>query len=761
MRLTLRIILALISGVTLVSCLFAFYQVRTQNRGLRNDLDRRAEVLAESLRENVEPLLATSARKGLDRLVAQFANRRGVAGVAVYGEEGRPIAVSPNLKVPQTPLAPLELAYAEDRGSGEFLTLDHAVMHVYAVPLHQGAAVVGALAVFHDASYIGAQDSQMWRENFLHVSVQLLLVTLITLLIVKWSVVGPVTRTAQWMRDLRAGRHSARPDFPEAGVFQPLTHEIQQFASSLALARASAATEARLRHTAESLWTPERLRLHVGVKLRDSRLFVVSNREPYERRGKAVEYVVPASGLVTALEPILRACDGTWIAQATGDADRDVVDIHDRVRVPPDEPQYTLRRVWLTSEEQDGYYFGFANEGLWPLCHIAHTRPLFRGEDWAFYRAVNEKFAQVVLEEMASCDRPALVVQDYHFALLPRLVKQARPEARVAIFWHIPWPNPEAFGICPWQRELLDGLLGADVVGFHIQSHCNNFLETVDHALECRVDWERFAIERQQHRTFVRRFPISVAFTAPGARNAASAMPNRDQLLGKFGVRADFLGVGVDRLDYTKGIVERFRGLERFLEKYPADRERFTFVQIAAPSRTRISRYQDLEKEVEAEASRINQRFETDAWRPIVLVKRQHSHQEIEPYYRAADLCLVTALHDGMNLVAKEFVAARSDEQGVLILSRFTGAATELRDALVVNPYDTEQLAEAVHSALEMDPEERTLRMQRMRQVIRERNIYRWAANLISELADIRLDHEAAELVAIDRDPAERLPHVM
>ncbi|MGH9356995.1 MAG: alpha,alpha-trehalose-phosphate synthase (UDP-forming), partial [Terriglobia bacterium] len=498
------------------------------------------------------------------------------------------------------------------------------------------------------------------------------------------------------------------------------------------------------------VWTAERLRIFVRSKLEDRRLLAVSNREPYEHvhRGKDIDCIVPASGLVTALEPVLRACDGTWIAYGAGDADREVVDEHDRLRVPPTEPHYTLRRVWLTKKEVEGYYYGFANEGLWPLCHIAHTRPTFRAEDWAHYQKVNWKFARAAVEEMQGEDRPVVLVQDYHFALLPRLIKQDFPSCRVAVFWHIPWPNPEAFGICPWQRELLEGLLGADLIGFHIQSHCNNFLETVDQALESRIDWERFAVNRKDHTTLVRPLPISVDFREKsedaGAADQKTSYPDRNTLFKELGVEAAFMGIGVDRVDYTKGILERFRGIERFMERYPSYRGKFTFIQIGAPSRVQIKRYQTLLTDVESEANRINGRFQTANWRPIVFLLRHHSHAEIERYYKAAHLCLVTSLHDGMNLVAKEFVASRDDGQGMLILSGFAGASRELRDALIVNPYDTEQVASAIYYALEMEPEERAARMRRMRRVLSDHNIYRWAASLIAEVAEVRLERPEA-----------------
>ncbi|MGA2720932.1 MAG: trehalose-6-phosphate synthase [Bryobacteraceae bacterium] len=592
------------------------------------------------------------------------------------------------------------------------------------------------------AVYQAETEMPVWRHALTGMA-QTLLIVAITLLIVRWSLGRPLRHMAQWLRDLRTGNASAGGKPPEEEIFLPLSSEVAHLASSLNAARAAAEEEARLRDAASSQWTSERLRISIQGKLNGSRIFAVSNREPYEhkRQGSSVTWSVPPSGLVTALEPVLRSSDGTWIAQATGDADLETADEHGRLRVPPDHPQYKLRRVWLSQEEEQGFYFGFANEGIWPLCHIAHTRPVFRTEDWAHYQAVNRKFAAVLLDEMSGEKEPVVLVQDYHFALLPRLVKERRPDARIAIFWHIPWPNPEAFGICPWQRELLDGMLGADLIGFHIQAHCNNFLATVDRALESRIDWEHFAVNRRDRLTTVRPFPISVA---TNGESAAPTPADHAAVRRELGVLPAFLALGVDRVDYTKGIPERLRGIERFLGQHPSFLEKFTFVQIGAPSRTHIKRYQDLMTEVEEEADRINRRFRVGAWKPVVFLKGHRSHAEILPYYRAADLCLVTSLHDGMNLVAKEYVAARHDEQGTLILSRFAGASHELADALVVNPYDTDELAQAIHSALTMPPEEKRARMRRMRAVVKEYNVYRWAGNLIGELTGMRLETPAA-----------------
>jgi trehalose 6-phosphate synthase len=359
------------------------------------------------------------------------------------------------------------------------------------------------------------------------------------------------------------------------------------------------------------------------------------------RQGSTVECIVPAGGLVTALDPILRACGGVWIASGSGDADRETSDEKGRLRVPPEEPTYTLKRIFISKEEEEGYYYGFSNEGIWPLCHITHTRPIFRLQDWISYQKVNETFAGVLLDEIAHEQEPLILVQDYHFALLPLLVKSKRPDARVAIFWHIPWPNPEVFGICPWKQEILLGLLGADLIGFHIQFHCNNFLETVDRFLESKINWDQFSVERRGMVTTVKPFPISVAF--PGL------MHNGER----------------------PGPVQK----ERFLEKYPDYVGQFTFVELGAPSRTHIKRYHDLMAELEETIDRINWRFQMREWKPLVFLKAHHNHQTINQFYKAAQICMVTSLHDGMNLVAKEYVAARDDEDGALILSQFTGAA--------------------------------------------------------------------------------------
>ena len=746
MRTTLKLVLPLAVSVICVSLVYAAYQVRTERRNLRNDLARRAATLAESLQESLEALSARSNDKNLQRIVERFGQREHLLGVAIYDRFGTPLAITPGLpdKFNSRPAA-ADRAAKLDMGSGEFFDVTGASFYTFALPLHRDAESSGSLVVIYDTSYIERRLSLSLRDSLLTALLQTLLITSLAFILVRWNFTVPLASTARWLHTLRTGSSEGSSNLPHGELFDEIHTEVQHLAHALDTARATAQEEAQLRETQSSVWTAERLRVSLANKLGPKPLFLVSNREPYmhifQEKSHAIQTIVPASGLVTALEPVLQACHGTWIANGSGSADREVVDAQDHLQVPPDRPTYTLRRVWLTDEEDRGYYEGFSNEGLWPLCHIAHTRPIFRLDDWLQYQKINRRFADAVLQEMAGTQSPILLAQDYHFALLPRMVKEARPDAAVAIFWHIPWPNPEVFGICPWQRELVDGLLGADLIGFHIQTHCNNFLETVDRALEALTEWDRFAVNRKGHTTRVRPYPISVAFSPN--ENHLSTFRNsgeeRAALFAELGIEASLLGVGVDRVDYTKGILERFHAIERFLELYPEYQQRFSFVQIAAPSRTDIPRYQQFLQEVTAEAERINARFPSQRWKPIVLLKRHHSHEEILRYYRAASVCLVTSLHDGMNLVAKEFVAARDDERGALILSTFAGAANELTDALLINPYDVQQLAGVIHQALEMSPEEQALRMARMRKIIHEHNVYRWAANLLSDLTEIRI----------------------
>ncbi len=501
-------------------------------------------------------------------------------------------------------------------------------------------------------------------------------------------------------------------------------------------------------------WSPKTLRQLLVEELPGAEVLVVSNREPYiHNRNTAggVDLQLPASGLVSALEPVMRTCGGTWIAHGSGTADRDTVDGADRVRVPPAKPDYTLRRVWLSDDDVDGYYYGFANEGLWPLCHTAFVRPTFRARDFERYRAVNERFAEVVVAE-AGRDDPIVLVQDYHFALLPRMIRNRLPKATIVTFWHIPWPNAETFGICPWREEIIDGLLGSSIVGFHTRQHCNNFIDSTDRHLECRIDREHDSVTVAGLDTLVRAYPISIEWPPSALAGQASVAEARTAVRERLGYGPEVrLAVGIERFDYTKGIIDRMRAIDDLLEHHPEWIGRFAFVQAAAPTRSTLASYRAIQDEAIRVAEEINTRFRHDGWEPIRLTIRHHDQHEVYELFRAADVCVVSSLHDGMNLVAKEFVAARDDERGVLVLSCFAGASRELSEALIVNPYDTHAMADALHDALTMPPEIQRQRIALMRDQVRERNVHRWAAQMLLDAAQIRRRDAIRHASAADR----------
>jgi len=484
------------------------------------------------------------------------------------------------------------------------------------------------------------------------------------------------------------------------------------------------------------VWNKQALHELVESRLKNYRFIVVANREPFIHRwsGSQIECIQPASGMATALDPVMRACDGVWVGHGSGDADRDVVDDLDHVRVPPEDPAYTLRRVWLTREEEDGYYYGMANSGLWPLCHIAFTRPVFEPHDWETYRAVNAKFAQAVLEE-AGDEQTFVFIQDYHFALLPRMLKEANPRLIIAQFWHIPWPSRETMRVFPWKEELLLGLLGNDLLGFHLRYHCQNFLDTVDRAIESRVDMERFEVTRGGKSTLVRPFPIGIDYdNHQKIAHSQGVAKQMERWRSELQLDGQYLGIGIDRLDYTKGIPDRLRGLDQLLESHPEYRGKLRFVQIAVPTRVEVDEYRWLSQQVDMLAAHINKRWGNSSWQPVTLLKRHYGQQAMIALHLLADFCVVSSLHDGLNLVAKEFVASRHDENGVLILSHFTGAARELTDAILINPFSVLETAEAMHQALQMPETERRRRMVKLRAAVAENNVYRWAGKVISAL---------------------------
>ena len=609
----------------------------------------------------------------------------------------------------------------ETREWNTVATLPTGRVHVNVLPITSDDQYLGFAVLLHDLSYIERREAQARRFLFIAFGVLAVMAFGVPIFVAKWARYG-------WSNDLRS---MLRGEGKQKREFQPLLSDVRQLVGRMA----------NEREDAPGQWTAERLKQTLNRNLHGEKIVILANREPYIHQHRAdgeIEVQHPASGLVTALEPVMRACSGVWVAHGSGSADRETVDKQDHVRVPPGEESYYIRRVWLTEEEQQGYYYGFSNEGLWPLCHVADARPTFRAEDWRQYRNVNQKFADAVCEEVDSED-PIILVQDYHFALAPEMIRKRLPAATVIVFWHIPWPNAGRMGICPWRLELLEGMLGSSIIGFHTQLDCNNFLDSVDRYMETRIDREQNAVVMRGHRTLIRPYPIALEWPVHWVGDAPSPEECRAQVWRDFGLKPGaLLGVGVDRLDYTKGIEERLLAVEILLERHPEFRGRFSFAQLAAPSRTKIERYQELNDRVEKVAARINERFGTAGYLPIILLRSHHEPAEVYRFYRAADLCYVSSLHDGMNLVAKEFVAARTDLKGVLVLSEFTGAARELTEALIVNPYDLEASGEALAVALTMPVEEQQDRMRSMRSLLAQFNVYRWAGKMLVDAARLR-----------------------
>jgi trehalose-6-phosphate synthase len=487
------------------------------------------------------------------------------------------------------------------------------------------------------------------------------------------------------------------------------------------------------------MWTESALQDLIASRMNSYQMIVVANREPYHHRfaGDSIECIRPASGMATALDPVIRASGGIWVAHGSGDADRLTVDEHDHVQVPPEKPTYTLRRVWLTKELEEAYYHGLSNEGLWPLCHVTFTRPNFDARQWEAYCRVNAIFADAVVQEAG--DRPTIVfIQDYHFGLLPKYLKDRKDDLIVAQFWHIPWPNAETFRVFPWKEELLEGLLGNDLLGFQLRYHCQNFLETVERTIEARIDRETSEVIRGGKATLVRPFPISIDFERHQAMAASAEVERQMQQFRKMlNLEGKILGVGIERIDYTKGIPERIKAIDALLEQHPGYREKLVFVQVGVPSRQHVPQYQAVDNEIDRLVERVNWRWSTGRWRPVVYFKRHFGPAEMIALHRLAEFCVVSSLHDGMNLVAKEFVASRLDQEGVLLLSCFTGSSRELTDAIQFNPFAVDELKNAIVLALEMDAAEQKRRMQRMQATVMENNVYRWAGKILSTLLKI------------------------
>jgi trehalose-6-phosphate synthase len=723
--------------LALVLALFAFAIVPLiENLTLRwfvRDLDARSKLVASAL----EDPLATYVRQQNQRQINQLFDRaikdERLYAVAFCNPAGKLVhktvtyndAFGCRAEDEAAQLAPEPLP--TDGVLQAVVTRPEGMVHLTQSPVRFDGEAVGTLMLVHDMNYIEERADETRQYVIGLFALLAVVISLMTMLIAHLSWQGWINAVKGILR----GNVAPRP--------QPLTPpEIRPLEGDLRALLNEFNIERRARDDNFNHWTPDRLRMLLHDELAGDEVLVVSNREPYMHvHGKnGVEVRRPASGLVTAVEPVMRACSGTWIAHGSGSADRETVDHDDRVPVPPHNPGYTLRRVWMNKEEEAGYYYGFSNEGLWPLCHIAHVRPVFRSSDWEQYVAINQRFADAVIKE-ARTDDPVVLVQDYHFALLPQMVREVLPKATVITFWHIPWPNPESFGICPWREEILEGLLGSTILGFHTPFHRKNFLETVDRYLETRIEHEASTISYGGKLTQVEDYPISIDW--PDNAELPSVKECRETVRQELGLPANHLvAVGVDRLDYTKGIMERFQAVERMLEMHPELAGRFTLVQIAAPSRSSLDEYQNFEARVRALVQRINSRFSNGAYQPILLKAEHHGADEVRRYYRAAEVCMVTSLHDGMNLVAKEFIGARDDEQGVLVLSQFTGAARELHEALIINPYHIEQGADALYRGLTMPEVEQCERMHSMRSLVRNFNVYRWAGRMLLDAARLR-----------------------
>ncbi len=727
MRLSLRFIVPLLIALALAAYAAVPLIEHQMLSWFSRDLDARATLIARSAEDPVVALAGAGDRAGVEAYFNRLTNdeRLFAIGLCMPGAT-RPIA---------TRDLPRKLDCAAIRARvdqpGQLEHTDQGLLHeaVRAVgPEGPGALL---LALVHDMTFAERRSAETKRYMLFFFVALGAVIALITVAIAQMSWRGWVTG----LRALLRGEGLLRP----SGAF--VVPELAPIARDVRKLMRDLESHYRPRDEDQLSWTPSTLKSVLTADMQGNDVIVVSNREPYihvRRDGGGIEVLRPASGLVTALEPVMRACSGTWIAHGSGNADRETVDADDHVPVPPGHPEYRIRRVWMSAEEEAGYYSGFANEGLWPLCHIAHVRPIFRASDFEYYRIVNQRFADAVAKE-SQRDDPIVLVQDYHFALLPRMVRERLPRATIITFWHIPWPNPEAFAICPWRTELLDGMLGSSILGFHTQFHCNNFLDTVDRTLEARVDREAFAVTRSGQRTEVHRYPISIEWPPEALSGQPDIAEARRIVRQRLGLPpAQLIGVGVDRLDYTKGILERFSAVERLLQLEPQWIGRFSFVQIAAPTRGMIDDYRDYASRVRALAERINARFGGASNPPIVLLDQHHDTRAVYEYFRASDLCFVSSLHDGMNLVAKEYIAARDDEQGVLILSQFAGASRELPEALVVNPYDADQCAAALHMALTMPVDEQRARMRLMRALVRDFNVYRWAGRMLMDAAMMR-----------------------
>jgi len=723
------VVLRFVLPVALASCVVAYFGLPYIHRLLAEwfsaDVEGRSQLVMHTAEGPIGELVGQGNESRLRAYLAKMTADERLVAVLVCRPDGTTLA--------KTERAPKAIS-CEEHGnaksfSGRVVQLPSGSVQVSRFDFDAAQPIPYRVVLLSDLSF--ADSRQRTARDFIlvFVGISVLLLALLVVL-VAWLQLRRLVDIL--IGDIRGKRFLDNAKSPRSS--QPILSQVRQVL-------AEAEEKQRLEIDFRENWTPQALRQVVRDHLHSSQVIIVSNREPYIHNFNADHrpiVQVPASGMVTALEPIMRACAGTWIAHGAGAADKDTVDRFDHISVPPDNPTYTLRRVWLTEAQEQGYYYGFSNEGLWPLCHLAYVRPAFRPTDWRAYEEVNAKFADVVAAE-ANTDSPVVLIQDFHFALLPKLIRAKIPKATIALFWHIPWPNAETFGVCPWKREMLLHMLSADILGFHTRYHCQNFLDTVDRFVECQIDHEHMTVTLKGRVCRVAPYPISIEWPPRWLQDLPDVAACRAAVRERYRLGTDtVIGLGVERWDFTKGILERFQALEALLEKNPRHRGRVTLLQIASPSRSQLPAYRELQEHTYGEVERINAKFAEGAWRPIVLVDQHQEPRSVFELYRAADFCLVNSLHDGMNLVAKEFVAAREDEDGVLILSTFAGASRELAEAVLINPFDVNETAEAMEIAMRMGRDERRDRMSLMRRTVKENNVYRWAGRMLMDASRIR-----------------------
>ena len=744
-RLPRIVVIITIATIVLAGLVVAFVPLSQGmiERWSRRDLELRSGLVFRSIKDRVEQEMNGQPGE-LATLFERFTSDERIMALGLCDARGRMVVASS--RMPQV----ISCASVGDDGTEAGKTARFAVFNnsgnrviVGGYPLGSGGNQ-GRHLIVHELRFVADRVIEA-RWYLLSGALALILLAgalaALTVILLQRRLMTSVLAT---IKDLREGqpRPLDKPILPPPPVTTEIRSLLRDFREKI-----------RVEDGSPIEWSPKTLHDLLDNELPDTEVFVVSNREPYIHNHSNGGIVVqrPASGLVSALEPVMRACGGTWVAHGSGTADRETVDATDHVQVPPGSPAYRLKRVWMTDEEQEGYYYGLANEGLWPLCHIAYVRPIFRESDWQQYVTINQRFADAVVKEATRPD-PVIMVQDYHFALLPRMIREQLPKATILTFWHIPWPNAEAFGICPWKEEIIEGLLGSTVLGFHTRSHCNNFFDTVDRYMESRIDREQASVTFGGLETLVRPYPISIEWP-PAAMEGQAPVPEcRAAVIARYHLPDDIkIGIGIERFDYTKGILDRLHAVDDLLTRYPEWLGKLVFIQVVAPTRTKLASYATLQADAIRLTEEINARHGNESYKPILLVIRHHEPDEVYELFRAADICVVSSLHDGMNLVAKEFVASRDDEAGVLVLSRFAGASSELGEALIINPYDVHGMSEALHRGLAMPVAEQHERMHLMRSHVRERNVYRWAGQILLDASRLRKRQKVADFEADSR----------